>query len=173
MNRRTSALALAFALVPVLASAQQSPSGAPPTPSAEMRSLMKQAREAGERFRTQVLNAISPEHRAAIAGIIGQLAVAASPDPRAAAAQIDRTLSPSEKQQIMASLSSLENQMKALHQQMMSQMQNAGEPHGGPMMWHAAKRAPSAGMVVLHALTADGPRMMLMLMRHLAPPPSP
>ncbi len=52
-------------------------------------------------FRRTVLAALTPDHRALLSRIIGEMAVADDPDPPTAAARLNAALSPAEKQTII------------------------------------------------------------------------
>jgi hypothetical protein len=45
-----------------------------------------------QQLRSQILGALSPEHRTAVAGAIGEMVIAENPDPAATAKQIDGVL---------------------------------------------------------------------------------
>lgn len=179
MNKLSLALAAALALLPAVAPAQQNP---PPPPggmqsiSPQLRAAMHQMRTLHEQFRTQVLNALTPAHRTMVANALGQLAISSNPSPKAVAAQIDGALSANEKQQILAAHQSFVKQMIAFHQQVESQMHaGAGMPpqHAGAWQKHGMmSQMPSAGEIVLHALTMEPPHMMMMMdhMMHGGPP---
>jgi Spy/CpxP family protein refolding chaperone len=118
------ALTLTLTIAPVAVTAADTPpSPPPPGTSAQdwkhgpFGASMQQEMQLMRQFRTQALSALSSEHRNAIAGIIGTMAVAASPDPRAAAAQIDGVLNQSERQAILSARDSFKQQSLALHAQ--------------------------------------------------------
>jgi hypothetical protein len=177
MNKLSLALAAALVLLPAVAPAQQNspPPGGMQSISPQLRAAMHQMRTLHEQFRTQVLDALTPAHRTMVADALGQLAVSSNPSPRAVAAQIDGALSANEKQQILAAHQSFLKQMIAFHQQMESQMHNgAGMPQHADA-WQKQgmmSQAPSAGEIVLHALTMEPLHMMMMMthMMHGGPP---
>jgi hypothetical protein len=164
------ALSLALTIVPAAAPAADNP--APPSSGASAQGwpghnnfgpFMRQEEQLHKQFRSQALAALSTEHRNAIGGIIGSMAVSASPDPRAAAQQIDGVLSQSEQQAILSARNTFQQQSRALHDQMRSQMTQSGaSPQGSPR----PMRSPGpgwndAGSVLLMALQ-PGPGMHMM-----------
>jgi hypothetical protein len=86
-----------------------------------MRNFMEQARKLHQQYRSQMLAALTPEHRQLLATLAGQLATSDNPDPRAAAQKLDAALSPAEKQGVVNAANTLRTQMQKLHQQMMAQ----------------------------------------------------
>jgi hypothetical protein len=130
--KRSVLLSLALTLGPAPALAQGAPPpgalppapGAPPpafAPSAQQRALMRQAHAQLEAFRLQtrvrILAALTPQHRATVATLAGQLVLSANPDPRAAAQALDAVLSPAEKQSILVISAAQRASMRAFMQQ--------------------------------------------------------
>jgi hypothetical protein len=176
MNKVFLALFLALTISPVGALADTTNNDAMPAPPTQaqrqaMMQTMEQFHQQAERIhqqtRTEILNTLSTAHRAAIANIIGQLAISPNPDPRLAARQIDAMLSQGEQQRILSASTNERNQMKSLfeklHQQMeaqnpnMPQHPNGMGPGGG---WqhngnaaNRTKRAPDAGRDLLMMLS--------------------
>lgn len=159
------ALALSLSVLPVAALAQDANANPPAPPTDAQRQQMRQtfeqfrqqAEQLHQQMRAQILGSINPTHLREIGATIGQLAIAQNPDMQAAARQIDRILSGSERQRILALRTSFAAQMKQLHEQMRSQIQNempAGSGHG-PMM-----NKPPNGM--MHHMTSDPGTMLLM-----------
>lgn len=94
---------------------------------AKMQAQMAKAEAAHKATRAKILAALTPAHKAYLANLIGQLAVAANPDPKAATAKLDSILTASEKSKILAIHS-------AALAQMMSQMKMLMPPMGmGPV----------------------------------------
>ncbi|HEY1681114.1 MAG TPA: hypothetical protein VGF98_05725 [Candidatus Tumulicola sp.] len=123
------ALTLTLTIAPVAVTAADTPPSPPPSGTSShawkhgsFGAFMQQEMQLRRQFRSHALSALSTDHRNAIAGIIGTMAVSASPDPRAAAAQIDGVLNQSERQAILSARDSFKQQSLALHQQMQSQM---------------------------------------------------
>jgi hypothetical protein len=148
--------------VPAVASAQQGPpppDGGPPGPMQADRQKMMQMREA---FRSSVLQALTPEHRALLAKVVGDLAVADNPDPKAAAEQLDSALSSGEKDAILKAASDMQAQMKSQMDAMRSQWQSAhpdaSPPAGRPMN---AQRTPDPGRILLMVAGGGGGPMMM------------
>jgi hypothetical protein len=126
-------LALILLATPSLASAQSAQDGAPmppdggPGPSgAASRGQMQQLRMA---TRSQMLNALTAQHRTLLARLAGQLATSPSPDLQGAARQLDDALSPQESEAIVAAQQSLRGQMRGGMQPM---QQGYQQPAGGP-----------------------------------------
>jgi hypothetical protein len=92
---------------------------------AKMQAAMAKAEAAHKATRAKILAALTPAHKAYLADLIGQLAVAANPDPRAATAKLDAILSASEKANILAI-------HKAAEAQMMTEMKTMMPPMGAP-----------------------------------------
>jgi hypothetical protein len=150
MKKRFVLLAVLAAWLPLVAAAQQVPpdpaQGAPeiagPMSQQErnqMRGFMEQMRTLRQQYRSQMLAALTPEHRQLLATIAGQLATSPNPDPKAAAKQLDDALTSSEKQGILKAEQSYRTQTKALHDKMLAQMQ-ARRPQ---------VRQPDPGMLLL------------------------
>jgi len=141
MNRfKAAILAIAISTLPCIALADQDGNA---TPSPQMRaafSVMEQARAKMEQLHAQArlaaLNSLTPAHRALLAQVVGQLAIAANPDVSAAARSLDNVLSQNEGRSILNISSSLESQsrqiMEAARQQMMAANPNGQAGPGGP-----------------------------------------
>jgi hypothetical protein len=114
-------LALVFAPAAVLAQVPPPALNGDTAPSAQQMAAMQQmhAQMEGLRVqtRTRMLAALTPQHRAAIANIVGQLAVAPNPDQRGAAQALDAVLAPVEKQSILTIDAAQRANMHALMQQ--------------------------------------------------------
>jgi hypothetical protein len=124
----------------------------------KMRAMMKQTETLHKAERTSMLAALSPAHRAYLASVVGQLAIAANPDPKAAAAQIDAKLSTSERSAILAAQKSFEARMMAAHTLMFAGMmprQETGDEAAESTHHH---HTVTAGMLLL-AQTGFGPMM--------------
>jgi hypothetical protein len=120
-------LTLAFLLPPAAALADDTPaSPAPPgasAPAAGHRGFSDRRHADRAQFerirlreRAQILAALSSGHRALLANVVGQLAIAPNPDPRAAAARLDAALSPAETRTILAADKSAHEQFRSLLQ---------------------------------------------------------
>ncbi|MGA8534120.1 MAG: hypothetical protein WB615_08435, partial [Candidatus Tumulicola sp.] len=165
MKNLCLALALALIALPATAFAQVNPTAsAPPrlTPeqrqaiSKTMQTFREKELQMHQQLRSQILGALSPDHRTAVAGVIGEMVISDNPDPAAAAKRIDAVLSPGEQQKILADHSTFVSQSQVLMQQMHAQLQSqmpAGAP--GAAHWGAGMhRTPSpmasdAGSVVM------------------------
>jgi hypothetical protein len=110
--KRIALVALAFVLAPVIGAAQQDapppgppPDGAAAAPNPQRMAAMRQMREQMVQLRTQtrsqMLAALTPQHRTAIANLIGQAAISPNPDPRVVAQRIDALLTRSEAQSVV------------------------------------------------------------------------
>jgi hypothetical protein len=176
--------ALALALTPGAVFAQTTAAAAPPAPAAAaaddqgpprptaaQMSAMRVSFEALKAIRAQarvaMLGSLSAQHRAALATIIGQLAISAAPDPAAAERQIDALLSRGEAQNILnvaaAERTSERSAMEAARAQFeasLSADQKAKFAERDQRM--TAERAahtppaPDAGRELLHTLVQTG-----------------
>lgn len=200
MSARVLALFLTLAAAPAFVAAQSQPPAPPAAPAAApappvnpggpmqwspeqlrahmqaMRAHMEAVRHLHEQARAQMLASLSYAHRAAIARIVGNLAISPNPDPRAAAREIDGVLSSSERQAILAAQSSEMQRMRAMMEQMRAQMQQAHahmqqwmqrmhqgiqQMHQGMQQMHQAmqqrhhRHTPTAGGILLRSLLAQ------------------
>lgn len=130
MNR-IGIIALALALAPAVASAQEGPPGAPAPDApplvagpgvaggpngaafAAMRKTRGQIEAIRKQARAQILGALTPDQRTLLASVVGGLAVSDDPDLRAAAKQLDAALSPAESQAILDAERHLHDQTRA------------------------------------------------------------
>ena len=121
--------------------------------------FFQQEEQLHQQMRSQILSALSPVHRRAVAATIGNLAVAENPDLQAAARQLDQTLTPAEKQRILSAHETFKNQSMQLHEQMRAAM--ASEmPAGHPMM------AGNHTMTNMHPPTDAGSILLMALAPH-------
>jgi hypothetical protein len=174
--KRSIILALALVLSPTVALAQAAPP--PPdtagahVPTAQQRAMMQQMRAQGEQLRlqtrSQILAALTPQHRNAVATIAGQLVLSANPNPRAAAQSLDAVLSPAEKQSVLNIAATERANMKTLMQQHMAAVastltaaeQAKMQEHMQRMQaWEQSHPRPELndpGEIVLHTLSNMG-----------------
>lgn len=171
MTKYVLALTVALVALPGGAFAQTGDTTTAPAPiSAAQRqalqALRQKAMQMHDQLRTQILDALSPDHRTAVANAIGSMVISPSPDPAATAKQIDGLLSPEEQQRIVAAHDAFMKQMQAMAQQFRSQF-----AHQGPSTaahWTGAQHPipmPSmndAGNVVLMVLAHHPPMMPMM-----------
>jgi hypothetical protein len=180
--KRIGLLTLAFLLAPVAGFARDAPPPGPPTvaadaPNPQRFAAMRQDRQQMEQLhaqaRTQMLAALSPAHRTALANIVGQLAVAPNPDPRAAAQQLDALLSTGEKQSILNIETQVHAQMRTMMQAARARMEASLTPDQRAQMESRMterqdrphqKQQPDAGrallMTAIHAGGPGGPEGM-------------
>lgn len=200
MKRFVALLPFVFLATPGVALAQDQPAVAPPAPPGAHAPLTPQQRQALSsaaqqlraqskalmlQTRAQVLSSLSPAHRAMLANIAGQLAIAPNPNLQAAARQLDAALSPGERNAVLSAHANLVSQMRAMHQQMWAQLQSelpnmprrSGPPPGagfGPSRSHPA---PDAGSILLRMASGHemehgfGSRPMMMGPPREAPQP--
>jgi hypothetical protein len=164
------ALTLTLTIAPVAVTAADTPPSPPPPGSSahgwnhgNFGAFLQQEMQLQRQFRSLALSSLSTDHRNAIAGIIGAMAVSASPDPRAAAAKIDGVLNQSERQAILSARDSFKKQTSALHQQMWSQMaqQSPGAQSSPRPMRSPGPSWNDPGSILLMALApGSGMRMM-------------
>src|SRR5579863_3106137 len=137
MKNSLLALALALGMMPIATLAQDT--NAPPVMTDQQREAMHQTFERfaqqemqlHQQMRSQILSSLSPIHLREIGATIGNLAIAQNPDVQAAAKQIDRVLSPGERQRVVSAHEAFRSQSQQLHDQMRAQMQSmmpAGHP---------------------------------------------
>ncbi|MGH7737964.1 MAG: hypothetical protein ACREMP_08900 [Candidatus Tyrphobacter sp.] len=182
MSIRLPVFFMTLLLLPAVAAAQTPPPRVPAVPAMqspspqmradmqrfrdEMRAQMASLRRLHDATRAKMLAALSPAHRAAVARIVGDLAVSPSPDPRSAARQIDALLSSAERSAILADSRSEMTKMRALMERMRSRMHaQFGALHGAMMRAHSRMRAwherhrhrrPDAGSALLFGLAPGG-----------------
>ncbi len=175
-----------LASVPLLAFAQaQPPSTGPsgaPWPRRDlgaMRQTMQQQEALHKQFRAKILGALTPAHRALLASLIGQLAVAANPDRQAAIKKLDAALSNGEKQSVLNAAQGFMSQQRALRRQMMAKLRAANPnmpsprpmPSGRERMHHTPD--PGALLFMIATIEGHGRGMMRGFMRHPRPSPTP
>ena len=114
-----------------------------------------------QQLRSQILDALSPDHRTAVADAIGQMVISPSPDPAATAKQIDGVLSAAEQQRILSLHGTFVSQSRALMQQLHDQLARQG---AGTGPWSKQPSQPmsmpgenDAGNVVLMVLAHRSP----------------
>jgi len=163
--KRIGILALALALTPSIALAQQNPP--PPGPDgmsgpgfAAMRQTHEQIAQLRKQARLQMLASLSPAHRALVANVIGQLAISSNPDPRAAAQLIDRSLSPGEARSVLTVEEQARTQMRSMMQAARTQFEASLTPdQRAQMEQREQKHAQFAGQHRQH--TPDAGRSLL------------
>jgi hypothetical protein len=167
------ALAL-VATVSLPAFAQEAPDATSARPSTQqmeaMQKLHEQMRQLHDQARLQMLGSLSPAHRAAVANIIGQLAIAPNPNRRAAAAQIDALLSNGEKQSVLTAEAGERTNTRSLMESARAQMEASATPDERAKMQardqqrasrmaamqNRPQRTPDAGMTLLR-IAGGGP----------------
>lgn len=175
MTKHVLALTLALVALPAIALADPNgaaPAASPLTPaqrqaiSSQRRAFFEKAMQMHQQLRSQILDALSSDHRTAVADAIGQMVISASPDPAATAKQIDGLLSSGEQQRIVDLHNTFVTQSQALMQQMRQQMESQGA--GAHGHWTSPPRsAPppgfnDAGNIVLRVLAQRAPMMGMM-----------
>jgi Spy/CpxP family protein refolding chaperone len=138
MNKGFLALTLALSILPAAAIAQSAPAvvpdhGAQGAPAmtdqqrqamfTEFKAIHTQEEALYKQYRAQMLNSITPIHRNAVAGLIGQLAISANPDKSVTAKQIDILLSGAERNAILGAHANFQAQSKKLHEQAWQELQ--------------------------------------------------
>jgi Spy/CpxP family protein refolding chaperone len=163
--KRIGIFALALALTPSIALAQQNPPGPGPDAMshpgfAAMRQVHEQMAQLRKQARLQMLASLSPAHRAMLANVVGQLAISSNPDPRAAAQLIDRALSPGEAQSVLNVEAQARTQMRSMMQAARSQFEASLTPdQRAQMEERESKRGQFAGQH--RQPTADPGRSLL------------
>jgi hypothetical protein len=160
MKTLLATLGFAALVGPGLALAQET--AQPPT-AAQMQSRMAEFQAVHQKMeqihaqgRAQLLAALSPAHKAALANYIGQMAVATNPNPEVTARQIDALLTPAESQSVLRIHATLRDQMRSVMEQARTEMGRGGPPPGA----HPQERAPDAGHILLMLAMPGGPGMM-------------
>jgi hypothetical protein len=93
-------------------------------PSPAMVQLDNQMHQLSVQARTAVLQSITPQHRQLLAQVVGALAIAPDPDFAAASRQLNAALSPQESQSVLRISAQFHQQMRALMQTHIQQMEN-------------------------------------------------
>jgi len=102
-------------------------------PNPAMAQMETQMHTLSVQARTAVLQAITPQHRQLLAQVVGGLAIAPNPDFAAASKQLDAALSQQESQNVLRISSQFHQQMHALMQANIQQMErNNPNGPGGP-----------------------------------------
>ena len=174
MKNSLLALALALGIMPIAALAQDT--NAPPAMTDQQRQAMHQTFERfaqqemqlHQQMRSQLLSSLSPVHLRVVGSTIGNLAIQQNPDMLAAARQIDRVLSPGERERVVAAHDTFRSQSRQLHEQMRSEMQSmmpAGHPEMKPEGGRMQPPPQDAGTILLMALSPHP--MMEMIHGHM------
>lgn len=184
MKNFSLALALTLAVLPVAALAQDAtPQPAPPArpvlSPAQRQAMQKTIQEIRTKevdlhrqYRAQVLNALTPEHRAAVAQAIGDMAISETPDAAATAKRIDGILTPDERQKVLAAQSQFVQQSRAAMQQMHDQMQAvmpqhpAGWTHPGTSNGHPGMPPEPARVAGRWQMPSDAGSILLAVLSH-------
>jgi hypothetical protein len=127
----------------------------------------QQEEQLHQQMRWQILSALSPVHRRAVAATIGELAVSASPDFQGAAQRLDQILSPGERQRILVAHANYAAQSRQLRDQLRSQLQSqmpAGQSEWtnrwGQRNATQQRPQPDAGTLLLMSLSPHRPMGM-------------
>jgi hypothetical protein len=157
----------------------------PPPPQMDagfqyMQQAHAQVQQLQAKARLTALNALSPAHRALLAEVAGQLAIAPNPDVNAAARTIDSALTQTEGRNIASISSSLQTQsqqvMEAARQQMMA-ANPQGMPQGGPvtrsanMVYHGSETTDPGMLLLQMSMGVVQPAMGTFMMRFAGPAP--
>jgi hypothetical protein len=110
--------------------------------------------------RTQILASLTPQHRALLATIAGQLATSAEPDYDGAAKRLDSALSSGESQGVIRASQNARAQERSVMQSMRSQFPM---PPNGPRFGGGGGRM-SGGMRVGMPPTSDAGSLLLRIM---------
>jgi hypothetical protein len=162
MKNSLLALALALGMMPLAALAQDTT--VQPAMTDQQRQDMHQTFERfaqqemqlHQQMRSQILTSLTPVHLRIVGSTIGNLAIQQNPDMQAAARQIDRVLSPGERQRVIAAHEAFRSQSRQLHDQMRSEMQSmmpAGHPDMKPEGTRMQPPPQDAGTILLMALS--------------------
>jgi hypothetical protein len=110
-------LAVALSALPIGAFA-----GEAFAPTQAMVQMDNQVHQLSVQARTAILQAITSQHRQLLAQVVGGLAIAPDPDYAAAGRQLDAALSPQEAQSVLRVATQFHQQMRALMQAHIAQM---------------------------------------------------
>lgn len=183
-TKSSAAIAFALLLSPASVWAQQGgpPQGEPPgavppamagTPDPARMATMREARAASERIRSQartaMLGALTPQHRAQFAAIVGAYATAATPDLSVTAKQVDALLSTAEARAIVVAEQNARTNERSLHEaerarmeatltpaertEMQARMQAMKAAHGA---WPMHERNADPGLTLLRTTLGMG-----------------
>jgi hypothetical protein len=139
---------------------------------------MKEIRAAQQATKAKMFGSLSAAHRAYVANVIGNLAISSKPNPKAAIAQIDATLTATEKAAVINAHAAGMKQMRALGKRLRAQMQAQWQASGAsprprwshrPMHRMHKPRTPDAGAFLLQAAHGPGPGMMMHARREHQP----
>ena len=102
-------------------------------PSPAMVQMDNQMHQLSVQARTAVLQSITPQHRQLLAQVVGALAIAPDPNFAAASRQLNAALSPQESQSVLRISAQFHQQMRALMQSHIQQMEsNEPKEPGNP-----------------------------------------
>ncbi len=104
-------LAAALAALTAAPAAAQHPG---PMTSHMSSAQMQQMRQMHQQLRAQLLNDLTPAHKALLAQVAGRLATSTNPDYDAAAARLDAALSPAEKTHILSAASAMRAKVQSM-----------------------------------------------------------
>jgi|GEM_PF-1715313 len=128
------------------------------TPNPAIRQAFDQMRTRMEGVRrterSQMLEALTPEHRTLLATIAGQLATAVDPNYEAAAKRLSSALSATESQGVLRAAQNARRQREDIMQSMMP-----APPEGGRVMRREFRRGPAAqdaGRTLLRTMIGGG-----------------
>jgi len=155
MKTLLATLGLAALLSPALALADDAPPAQWQAHMAQFQQFHQKMEQLHVQARSQMLAALTPAHREALANIIGHQAIAQNPDPEAAARQINALLSPGEAQSVLRIHDATRAQAESLMQSMRSQMQHSMPPG-----------APDHPKMMEHSMPHDAGHILLMLAGH-------
>ncbi len=146
--KRIGLFAAALLMAPALAGAQEAPM--PPPGAAAPANMPNRAAFAQlhQQARSQMLAALTPQHRALLGSIVGQLATSNAPDVQGAIRQLDAALSPREAQTILSAEASMRARMQAA-----MNASSAPSQSGGPA---PRTHTPDAARSLLHAALGFG-----------------
>jgi hypothetical protein len=100
-------------------------------PTPQMLQMDAQLHQLSVQARTAVLQAITPQHRQLLAQVVGSLAISPDPNFAAAAKQLDASLSQQEAQSVLRISTQFHQQMHALMQTHMQQMERNDPKEAG------------------------------------------
>jgi hypothetical protein len=144
--------ALALTAAPALAQMGPPPGTPGPAMRQQFEQMHRQMMQIHQRARTTILAALTPEHKALLAQVVGQLAIANTPDVDAAAARLDAALSSGEKQAILNAARTAHSQMRGAMQAMRNAMPPPPPDHGMMMRMHENEPQDPGHILLLIAM---------------------
>jgi hypothetical protein len=144
--------------MPAIAAADQPTGPAMQAPTAAMQAAHQRMEQLHQQARSQILAALTPAHKALLARIVGELAIAPTPDVEGAARQLNAALSPGESGSILKTANGFHQAMRASMEATRAQIEKSEPSEKGATV---EKHVEFHSMSANHAL--DAGHILLML----------